>query len=106
MLKKREKSGMKPLDQEKICKILSLKERATREYLKKMNEYKIIRKIKYCGEISYVINPIYFLYGKWLSECAAYTFKDEISRTIINNEEKELFNQYIRNIRNKPEIIR
>lgn len=104
ILKKRNSDGMISLTKEDIGSILDLKDRATREYLNKLCEKNIIRKIKYCGEESYVVNPIYFLRGKWMSECTSYSFKEDVERTIANSNEKELFKRYVRKIKNRPEI--
>lgn len=106
IFKKRNSDGMTSLTKEDIGNILKLKDRATREYLSKMCEKNIFRKIRYCGEVSYIVNPIYFLRGKWMSECTSYTFKEDIERTIVNNGEKETFKRYVERIKNKPEIIR
>lgn len=106
MLLKRGTEGMIPLDREDISKILSLKERTTREYLNKLIKEKLILKVEYCEEKIYIVNPIYFMYGKWLNECVAYAFKREIKDTIINDREKALFNKYILNIKNKSKKVR
>lgn len=106
MLLKRGTEGMIPLDREDISKILSLKERTTREYLNKLIKEKLILKVEYCEEKIFIVNPTYFMYGKWLNECVAYAFKREIKDTMINDREKALFNKYILNIKNKPKKVR
>lgn len=97
---------MIPLNRKDISKILSLKDRATREYLNKLIEKRVLLKAEYCDEEVYIVNPTYFMYGKWLNECVAYAFKREIKDTIVNDREKALFNRYIVNIKNKPKKVR
>ena len=106
ILLKRGAEGMIPLNRKDISKILSLKDRATREYLNKLIEKRVLLKAEYCDEEVYIVNPTYFMYGKWLNECVAYAFKREIKDTIVNDREKALFNRYIVNIKNKPKKVR
>lgn len=106
VLQKRGGVGYIPLTRNDIAKILGLKERATREFLNKLIELNIIRYIKYCDRKAYIVNPIYFMYGRRLTECMSCVYKEDIESTLKGYEEQEDFRKHFVAIRNKPEIIR
>lgn len=106
MLQKRSGVGYVPLTREDIGKILGLKERSTREFLNKLADLNIIKYVKYCEQKAYIVNPIYFMYGRRLTECMSYVYKEDIESTLKGYEEQEDFKRHFKVIRNKPEILR
>lgn len=106
MLQKRIGVGYVPLTREDIEKILNLKERSTREFLNKLTELNIIKYVKYCDQNAYIVNPKYFMYGRRLTECMSFVYKEDIESTLKGYEEEEDFRKHFIAIRNKPEIIR
>lgn len=106
MLQKRIGVGYVPLTREDIEKILNLKERSTREFLNKLTELNIIKYVKYCDQNAYIVNPKYFMYGRRLTECMSFVYREDIESTLKGYEEEEDFRKHFVAIRNKPEIIR
>lgn len=106
MLQKRSRVGYVPLTRDDIGKILSLKERSTREFLNKLEDLNIIKYVKYCDQNAYIVNPKYFMYGRRLTECMSCVYKEDIESTLKGYEEEEDFRKHFEAIKNKPEIIK
>lgn len=74
--------GFKPLDAEKMAKIFNAGERQTKDLIKKMKDYKIIKEVSIDGEIWYAFNPIYALKGKRISFTIFIIFQKELMQIL------------------------
>lgn len=70
--------GVKPLTVEKIAKIINCTERQAKIYIRKMNKLGIIRGVQTGLDSWYMINPLYALKGKYLTEMTFCVFKDKL----------------------------
>jgi hypothetical protein len=63
--------------------------RQTKELIKKMKDYKVIKEVSIDGEIWYAFNPIYGLKGKRITNTIFVIFKRELIKVlpphIVNN---------------------
>lgn len=71
--------GFKPLDSKKMAEIFNAGERQTKELIKKMKDYSIIKEVLIDGEIWYAFNPIYGLKGKRITYTIFIIFQKELT---------------------------
>jgi len=83
MLGKRSGSYIKPYKQEDILRVLKLKDRQGRAFIRKVIEHKIIRKLEFTEQgkrhVQFYFNPIYFFSGTYLNLNLFLLFQDELN---------------------------
>ncbi len=81
--------GFKPIDIKKMAEIFNAGERQTKELIKKMKDYKILKEVSIDGVVWYAFNPIYGLKGKRITYTIFIIFQQELISIlpchIINN---------------------
>ena len=81
--------GFKPIDAKKMAEIFNAGERQTKELIKKMKDYKILKEVSIDGVVWYAFNPIYGLKGKRITYTIFIIFQQELMPIlpyhIINN---------------------
>lgn len=71
----RTKKGNEPMTAKQIGKVIGIEERQTRRFIKKMIEVRMMAKD---GE-QYVVNPLYFLNGKVITDYMYWLFEDHLN---------------------------
>jgi len=96
LLAYRGNGGIKPYDEKQISKVIGLKERQTKAFIKKMIKNRIIAKTKIeTGnriEIHYYMNPIYFFSGNRIPLNLYLIFRNELD-AILPEWVKEKYNE-------------
>lgn len=96
--------GIKPLDIKKMAEIFNTGERQTKELIKKMKDYHIIKEVSIDGEIWYAFNPIYGLKGKRITYTIFTIFQKELI-PILPQSIVDKFIGQIEDIRSNIKII-
>lgn len=82
----RSNKGKKPMDLERIGAVLGTRERQTHRFIQKMISLGIMKKVAVKNEaakqIQYVMNPGYFLNGKFISHSLYWTFHKELEKVL------------------------
>ena len=84
MLGKRKNNYIKPYTQDDILKILCLKDRQGRAFMKKVIDNKVIRRYEFTEQgkhfVQFYFNPIYFFSGTYLNVNLFILFQDELNK--------------------------
>jgi hypothetical protein len=94
--------GGKPLNIEKMAEIFNTGERQTKELVKKMKDYSIIKEVSIDGEIWYAFNPIYGLKGKRITNTIFIIFQKELMPILPYH----IINKFLGQLENVQQNIR
>lgn len=94
--------GFKPLNIEKMAEIFNTGERQTKELVKKMKDYSIIKEVSIDGEIWYAFNPIYGLKGKRITNTIFIIFQKELMPILPYH----IINKFLGQLENVQQNIR
>ena len=82
LLAYKSKNCIKPIGIGELCKIVDLRDRACKDFVKKLKDNGIIKEIKTNGNVYYAVNPIYFLKSKRITLTMFLWFQDEFRRVL------------------------
>lgn len=83
----RTNKGKKPMDIERMGKVIGIGERQARRFIKKTMNMGIIKRVAVTTlggvkTVQYVMNPVYFLNGKHISDYLYWTFQEQLDKVL------------------------
>jgi len=93
-LGRRGSKGFRPLTVLHIATILCITERQAKNFLKKMEEYRIFKRVLVGDEEWYAVNPLYALKNKYISFTTFTIFADELKGEIPDSVFYKFMNDF------------